>query len=195
MMVPIKDRQNSLYDLYKLLPTPILMHDRFYYPLIRYNFIAVHAVTQATLPLTQEQIDTFSTSILGTRYYHGPAIENHGNQKECIEALWTSNSTEIDTWCHLIATRNKEHAQPINTTAVLWITNKLIPVTVQCPNKPTSVRHINRTEIINVEANCKASSARLIFIPTPNIDTYFEIHLKNWTTDTTTNWSLSLIHI
>ena len=189
--IPIRDRQTNDYDLYKLIPTPFLINGRFYHALTEQEFIAVHASTQATLALSHEQINTFSTKVLDTRYYHGPIVENHGDQKECIEALWTANHTVIEQWCHLIATQDKEHAQPINNTAVLWITNRLTTITVHCPNHPTRIKTISSTEILNIKPPCKASSKRLTFIPTPSETTFPNVIVKSWTTPTNTStWNL-----
>ena len=180
--VPIKDRKDTQYDLYELQETPLLLNGKFFLAHTKHCFLAVHAVTQATLALSREQLNSFATSILGTWFFHGPIIENHGDQKECVEALWSADSTEVDKWCHLTATYNREYAQPINNTAVLWITNTPTQITTICTNKPTDVKIINQTTIVNIATHCKASSTRLTFLPT-NTETFHEtIVLKRITT-------------
>ena len=177
--IPIKDRHTTSYELYKIQPTPFLLNDRFYRALTQHQFIAVHAITQASIALTDEQINTFSTQVLDTRYYHGPVIENQGDQRECIEALWT-NTSEIETWCHLIATNDKEYAHAINNSAVLWITNNITTITVQCPNQPTEIKQVIGSQILNINPSCTASSTRLTFRPTPNANEHIDVFLKTW---------------
>ena len=176
--VPIKDKKNTRYDLFQIQDTPILINDKLYLANTRHKFLAVHAITKATLALSQEDLTNHATRILGTWYYHGPIIENHGEQQNCVEALWNTETEQINHWCHLTATPNREFAQPLNATAALWITNQPVQITIQCTNKPTVVMHFDHTQIINIEQNCKASSARLTFIPTPGYDRTLKIKLK-----------------
>ena len=178
--VPIKDREGSSYDLFQYHKSPFLIDNKLYRAQTWHEFLAVHAVTKATFALTRAQLNKFTTKVLDTWYFHGPIIENHGDQKECIEALWTAEQVEIENWCHLTATTNREHAQPINDTAALWITDKEITLTIQCTNKPTHVHTITNTQIINLDSQCKASSARLTFIPTQITSNQSEIILKSF---------------
>ena len=190
--VPIKDRKDTKYDLYILQPTPLLLSGKFFLAHTMHSFLAVHAHTQATLALSREQITAFTTKVLGTWFFHGPIIENHGDQKECIEALWSTNPKEVNDWCHLTATNNREYAQTINSTAVLWITDSPIQITTICTNTPTHVQNITRTTVVNIAPRCKASSARLTFLPTASETIHDQITLKRIISNSSqNNWGLT----
>ena len=189
--IPLTDNKANTYKLFQFQQVPFLINNRLYRALTQHDFIAVHDINQATIALTDAQIKTFSTQVADTRYYHGPVIENHGDQKECIEALWTTNTTEIETWCHLIATNDKEYAYAINNSAVLWITNSPLTITVQCPNRPTEIKQIQTSCIFEVKSGCKASSTRLTFRPTLESLDNEQIELKTWQQPTnSTTWAL-----
>ena len=163
--IPLTNDEMDTFDLFQMFPTTLLMNNRMYVAYTRHDFLAVHARTQTTIALTRRQMEAETTKIGSTWYFHGPLVINHGDEKHCIEALWTSDLNEVEQWCHLIATRNKEIATPVNRTTVLWTTNKPITITVQCTNLPTQIYTIDKPTPISLKSNCKASSHKLTFIP------------------------------
>ena len=184
--IPVKSRKNTAYQLFKLIHNPILVNNKLVEAQVKRNYLAQHAITKATFALSQEQLDSFATRVLGTWFYHGPLVENHGEEKDCIEAIWSTSATEIDKWCHLIATSIREYANPINNTAVIWTTNQSVKLTIQCANKPTIIKTIHKTQIVNLEPGCKASSSRLTFVPTASNSFNSEITLKEIDTPSNT---------
>ena len=185
--IPITNSGMNRFDLYQLQLTPLLMNDRMYMAQIRHDFLAVHAKTQTTIALTKHQMEAETTKVGRTWYFHGPLVINHGDEKHCIEALWTGDLKEIEQWCHLIATRNKEHAQAVNSTAVLWMTNNPITITIQCTNHPTRIKNINKPTIFVIDPSCKATSHKLTFIPSATQHYHQETSMKRIIGNSTAN--------
>ena len=165
--IPVTTQKTATFDLFHLQPTKFLINNKIFTAQTRQKFLAVHVQTQTTIALDQHQMDTQTTQVGQTWYLHGPATVNHGDERECIEALWTGDLNEVEQWCYLTATRNKELALPVNNTSVFWITNEPITITIQCTNQPNRVHTITNPTLLHVDPDCEANSNRLTFLPSP----------------------------
>ena len=83
--------------------------------------MTVHKVTRAVIPLSSELINKECTKIGEQWSYHGPRVEEHGNPRTCIFALWQAGTDSIKTLCHTTATQAREIVMTVNDTTALWL--------------------------------------------------------------------------